>query len=188
MGFILAFTNSANRTVINSTVASPLQLGRGQLQAEASAHTPSPRRGFCSFILAADPSGTVQSLCVTHPHCLPSLTWRSAGAVRNIRRGKVQKRDGVTDFLALFWQQQDNQTKGRGHEKDSCNSGPDLRTHRRHGTDNGLWIWSCPNRFDLLTIASLVFVSYCQGEAPGTLPNSSSSWGLSSFIHHVLAH
>jgi hypothetical protein len=41
----------------------------------------------------------------------------------------------ITDFLALFWQFQDNQ---KGHEKDNLGSG--LRHHYWHGTDNGLWV------------------------------------------------
>jgi hypothetical protein len=50
-----AFTNSANRTVINSTVASTSQLSGGSCyQAEAPALGPHSRWGFCSFILAAD--------------------------------------------------------------------------------------------------------------------------------------
>jgi hypothetical protein len=40
--FLLRFTKSANRTVINSTVDLSSQLGRGRLQAGAPAQTPTP--------------------------------------------------------------------------------------------------------------------------------------------------
>jgi hypothetical protein len=34
--------------------------------------------------------------------------------------------------------------EGDCHEKDSSNSGLSLHAHHRHGTDNGLWVWSSP--------------------------------------------
>ena len=52
---ILAFTTSTNRLVINSTVASSCNWeGVSCCKAEASAHTPTSRWGFCSFIPAGD--------------------------------------------------------------------------------------------------------------------------------------
>ena len=50
----------------------------------------------------------------------------------------------ITDFLALFWQFQDNQ---KGHEKDNLGSG--LRHRYRRGSDNGIWVRSSPIAFDL---------------------------------------
>ena len=40
--------------------------------------------------------------------------------------------------------------KGDCHD-DNRNSGPGLRHHHRHDTGNGLWVWSPPAGFSLLT-------------------------------------
>ena len=89
MGSILPFTNSANRTVINSTVASTIATGDGdQLQAEASAHAPPLPLGlllFYSWRLALAlgvPSGPMRRLRVTPSWArLRSIARRSVGAL-----------------------------------------------------------------------------------------------------------
>ena len=57
-----AFTNSPNRAVINSSVASTSQLSGGQLLPGRSLGTGATRWGFCSLTLAAD-ALAVQRVC-----------------------------------------------------------------------------------------------------------------------------
>src|SRR5215472_8193541 len=65
---------------------------------------------------------------------LPSIAWR-----KNPPNG-----DGSHGSPCLGQAISTSMKKGDCHEKDCCNSGTGLRTHHRHGTDNGLWVWPFP--------------------------------------------
>ena len=67
--------------------------------------------------------------------------------VATLASRKAPKRDGSHGSPCLGQAISTSMKKGRCHEKDSCNSGTGLRTHHRHDTDNGLWVWPFPTAF-----------------------------------------